>query len=63
MKPRYTPLNEIETYLKSENGKKAIFSLSKYIPEMESEFDRIKKAIPFRPYRRGFVESMLILMN
>lgn len=47
MKPRFTPLNEIETYLKSETGKKAIFSLSKYIPEMESEFLRIKKAIPF----------------
>jgi hypothetical protein len=47
MKPRFTPLNEIETYLKSETGKKAIFTLSKYIPEMESEFQRIKKAIPF----------------
>ncbi|SMD43345.1 hypothetical protein SAMN00777080_1935 [Aquiflexum balticum DSM 16537] len=47
MKPRFTPLIEIETYLKSETGKKAIFSLSKYIPEMESEFQRIKKAIHF----------------
>lgn len=47
MKPRFTPLNEIETYLKSETGKSAIYSLSKYIPEMESEFQRIKKAIPF----------------
>jgi hypothetical protein len=47
MKPRFTPLNTIEFYLKSETGKKAIHSLSKYIPEMESEFQRIKKAIPF----------------
>lgn len=47
MKPRFTPLNEIETYLKSATGKNAIYSLSKYIPEMESEFQRIKKAIPF----------------
>ncbi len=47
MKPRFTPLNEIETYLKSETGKKAIYSLSKYISEMELEFQRIKKAIPF----------------
>lgn len=47
MKPRFTTLNEIETYLKSEPGKKAIHSLTKYIPEMESEFQRIKKAIPF----------------
>jgi hypothetical protein len=47
MKPRFTPLNQIETYLKSEIGKKAVFSLSKYIPEMELEFQRIKKAIPF----------------
>jgi hypothetical protein len=47
MKPRFTPLNEIETYLNSETGKNAIYSLSKYIPEMELEFQRIKKAIPF----------------
>jgi hypothetical protein len=47
MKPRFTPLNEIESYLKSETGKKAIYSLSKYISEMELEFLRIKKAIPF----------------
>jgi hypothetical protein len=47
MKPRFTPLDTIESYLKSESGKKAVHRLSKYIPEMESEFLRIKKAIPF----------------
>lgn len=47
MKPRFTPLDSIESYLISENGKKAIHSLSKYIPEMELEFHRIKNAIPF----------------
>ncbi|WP_373496267.1 DUF6508 domain-containing protein [Aquiflexum sp.] len=47
MKPQFTPLNSIEPYLKSENGKKAIHSLSHYIHEMESEFKRIRKAIPF----------------
>lgn len=47
MKPVFTPLDSIESYLSSENGKKAIRSLSKYLPEMESEFQRIKKAVPF----------------
>jgi hypothetical protein len=47
MKPRFTPLDTIESYLKSESGKKAVHTLSKYVPEMESEFLRIKKAIPF----------------
>lgn len=47
MKPLFTPLDSIESYLKSDNGKNAIRSLSKYLPEMQSEFLRIKKAIPF----------------
>ncbi|WP_373522025.1 DUF6508 domain-containing protein [Aquiflexum sp.] len=47
MKPRFTPLDSMESYLKSENGKTATRRLSQYIPEMELEFQRIKKAIPF----------------
>lgn len=47
MKPQFTPLDSFESFLKSENGKKAILSLSKYVQEMELEFQRIKKAIPF----------------
>ena len=47
MKPRFTSLDTIESYLKSEAGKKAIRDLSKYLPEMESEFQRINKAVPF----------------
>jgi hypothetical protein len=47
MKPLFTPLDSIESYLQSENGKKAIRNLSKYLPEMQLEFLRIKKAIPF----------------
>jgi hypothetical protein len=47
MKPQFTPLDQIESYIESESGKKAIQNLSKYIPAMEKEFQRIKKAIPF----------------
>ncbi|MCL6259543.1 DUF6508 domain-containing protein [Aquiflexum sp. TKW24L] len=47
MKPQFTPLDQIESFIESEAGKKAINGLSKYIPEMEKEFQRIKKAIPF----------------
>lgn len=47
MKPQFTPLDSFESFLMSENGKKAILSLSKYVQEMELEFQRIKKAIPF----------------
>lgn len=47
MKPKFTPLDQIESYIESGPGKKAIQDLLKYIPEMEAEFQRIRKAIPF----------------
>jgi hypothetical protein len=47
MKPVFTPLEQIESFLNSESGKRAITSLLRFIPEMEKEFERVKKAIPF----------------
>ena len=47
MKPQFTPLDQKESYIESEAGKKAIQSLSYFIPKMEEEFRRIKKAVPF----------------
>jgi hypothetical protein len=46
MKPVFTPLEQIESFLQSESGKRALSGLNRFIPEMEKEFERVKKAIP-----------------
>jgi hypothetical protein len=45
MKPVFTPLEQIESFLQSESGKRALAGLIRFIPEMEKEFERVKKAI------------------
>lgn len=47
MKPVIHPLDQIESFLESDLGQRAISGLSRFIPEMEKEFDRVKKALPF----------------
>ncbi|MFD2202836.1 DUF6508 domain-containing protein [Shivajiella indica] len=47
MKPIFTPLEKIDSLLKDEMGKKAIKGLAHFIPDMEKEFERVKKALPF----------------
>jgi hypothetical protein len=47
MKTVFTPLGQFEEFLQGDMGKKSIFGLSYYIREMEKEFERVRKAIPF----------------
>jgi hypothetical protein len=47
MKQVFTPLEQIDSFLEDELGKKALKGLIRFIPEMEKEFERVKKAVPF----------------
>ncbi|WP_157370204.1 DUF6508 domain-containing protein [Aquiflexum balticum] len=42
----HTPIENFESYLGSEKGKNALSTLRTFIPPMEEEFQRVKKAVP-----------------
>ena len=47
MKQVFTPLEQIDSFLEDALGKKALKGLTRFIPEMEKEFERVKRAVPF----------------
>lgn len=46
MKTVYTPIDNFESFLGSEKGIQALATLKTFIPPMEEEFERVKKAVP-----------------
>ncbi|WP_373523554.1 DUF6508 domain-containing protein [Aquiflexum sp.] len=46
MKPVHTPIENFESFLGSEKGKNALATLKTFIPQMEEEIQRVKKALP-----------------